>query len=295
VKRFAFIAAHRLVWPVRVMCRVLEVTPGGYYAWRKRPPGERKIRRMELIEKIQSAHEQSNRTYGSPRVRAELLKQGQAVSVNTVAKLMKQAGIAVKTKKAFVPRTTQIDPSHATVGNALDRQFAAPLPNQKWVCDITYVPTLEGWLYLAVVIDLCSRKVVGWSMNDHLRSELAGNALAMALERRRPGAGLLHHGSTELAEVSDRGCQYTSDVYQCLLNEAKIEPSMSGVGQCWDNAVAESFFATLKRERVNEQTYATRCQARGSLFQWIECWYNRKRLHSSLGYLSPEQFEAQLN
>jgi transposase InsO family protein len=211
--RFAFIQEHASVWPVRVMCRVLAVTRGGYYAWRVRPPSGRKEKQMELIDKIRTAHEQSRFTYGSPRLRAWLVSAGEAVSENTVAKLMKQAGIRVKPKKAFVPRTTEADPSHATFANVLDRQFEAELPDRKWACDITYVPTLEGWLYLAVVIDLCSRKVVGWSMNNHLRSELASDALAMALEHRRPGEDLLHH--------SDRGCQYTSDAYQRLLNEAK--------------------------------------------------------------------------
>jgi transposase InsO family protein len=287
VKRFAFIKEHVKVWPVRVMCRVLGVTDSGYYGWRVRPASESKKKQMELTARIRTTHEHSRCTYGSPRVRAQLVSEGEAVSENTVAKLMKQAGIRVTPKKPFVPRTTESDPSHATFANVLDRDFDADLPNRKWACDITYVPTLEGWLYLAVVIDLCSRRVIGWAMNDHLRSELASDALAMALEQRRPDAGLLHH--------SDRGCQYTSDSYQRLLNQTGIEVSMSGVGQCWDNAVAESFFATLKRELVNGLTYATGRAARASLFEWIECWYNRKRLHSSLGYLSPEQFEAQLN
>ncbi len=287
MKRFAFIREHTAVWPVRVMCRVLNVTGGGYYAWQARPSGVKTKRQLELIGKIQITHEQSRCTYGSPRVHAQLVSEGETVSVNTVAKLMKQAGIRVKAKKAFVPRTTEADASHATFANVLERQFDADLPDCKWACDITYVPTLQGWLYLAVVIDLCSRRVVGWAMNDHLRSELASEALVMALQQRRPGGGLLHH--------SDRGCQYTSDSYQRLLNDACIKASMSGVGQCWDNAVAESFFATLKRERVNGLTYMTRGAARSSLFEWIECWYNRKRLHSSLGYLSPEQFEAQIN
>lgn len=287
MKRFEFIGEHRGVWPVRVMCRTLDVTDSGYYAWRARPLSKRKQKQMKLTEKIRVAHEQSRRTYGSPRVRARLMNDGEAVSVNTVAKLMKEAGIRVKPKKAFVPRTTESDPTHATFSNVLDRRFDADLPDRKWACDITYVPTLEGWLYLAVVIDLCSRKVVGWAMNDHLRSELAGDALAMALQERRPDKGLLHH--------SDRGCQYTSESYQRLLRDQAIEVSMSGVGQCWDNAVAESFFATLKRELVNEMTYATHGEARASLFEWVECWYNRKRLHSSLGYRSPEAFEAQIN
>jgi len=242
---------------------------------------------MQLTRKIRLAHDQSRGTYGSPRVRAQLVSEGESVCLNTVAKLMKRAGIRVKPKKPFVPRTTQSDPSHQTFANVLDRQFAAELPNRKWAADITYIPTLEGWLYLAVVIDLCSRRIVGWAMSDNLRSDLASEALAMALSTRRPAGNLLHH--------SDRGVQYTSDAYQSLLSEAKIAVSMSGVGQCWDNAVVESFFGTLKSERVNGMIYARRAEACSSLFAWIECWYNRRRLHSSLGYLSPEQFEAQIN
>jgi transposase InsO family protein len=285
--RFDFIDRHRGCWPVRVMCRVLGVSDSGLYAWKTRPASERKKRQMELTDKIIQAHQQSRRTYGSPRVHATLVSQGDSVSVNTVAKLMQQAGIRVTPKTAFVPRTTEADPLHRAFANLLDRDFEAALPDRKWACDITYVPTLQGWLYLAVVIDLCSRRIVGWSMNQHLRSELAGEALAMAIQQRRPSQSLLHH--------SDRGVQYTSEDYQRLLNEQGMRASMSGVGQCWDNAVAESFFGTLKQELVNGMTYATPSEARSSLFEWIECWYNRKRLHSSIGYMSPEQFEAQLN
>jgi transposase InsO family protein len=269
------------------MCRLLEVTRSGFYAWKNRTPCDRKLKQMQLTEKINIVYQQSRRTYGSPRVHAQLASEGEVACLNTIAKRMKEAGIRVKPKKAFVPRTTQSDPSHPTYSNELDRQFDSALPNRKWAGDITYLPTLEGWLYLAVVIDLCSRKVVGYSMSDHLRSELASDALAMAIESRCPGEGLLHH--------SDRGCQYTSEDYQSLLRECGIESSMSGVGQCWDNAVAESFFGTLKQEHVNGQSYATREEARSSVFEWIECWYNRRRLHSSLGYMSPETFEARLN
>jgi transposase InsO family protein len=286
--RFDFIERHRGGrWPVRVMCRVLDVSVSGFYARRDRPASGRAERQMDLTCKIKAAHEQSRRTYGSPRVTAQLLAEGEPVSVNTVAKLMKRAGIRVTPRKAFVPRTTQSDPSHRAFDNRLDRRFDAGLPNRKWACDITYVPTLQGWLYLAVVIDLCSRRVVGWASSDRPKGDLASGALADAIRTRGPAPGLLHH--------SDRGVQYTSDDYQRLLAENRIVPSMSGVGQCWDNAVVESFFGTLKRELVNEMTYATHQDARSSLFEWIECWYNRRRLHSSLGYRSPEQFEAQLN
>jgi len=285
--RFDFIERHRERWPVRAMCRVLGVSAGGFYARRDRPASKRTERQMNLTSKIKAAHEDSRGTYGSPRVAAQLVAEGESVSVNTVAKLMKRAEIRVTPRKRFVPRTTESDPSHRAAGNVLDRQFEADLPDQKWAADITYVPTLAGWLYLAVVIDLCSRRVVGWATSERLKSELASEALANAIHTRRPGNGLLHH--------SDRGVQYTCDDYQRLLIDSHMEVSMSGVGQCWDNAVAESFFGTLKTELVNAAAYATPAQARSSLFEWIECWYNRRRLHSSLRYMSPEQFEAQLN
>jgi putative transposase len=285
--RFAFIQVHATRWPISVMCDVLDVTRSGYYAWKTRPASDRKKKQMELTKKIRLAHDASRKTYGSPRVHAQLMSQGESACLNTIAKRMKEAGIRVKPRKAFVPRTTVSDSSHQTYSNELDRAFDSALPNQKWVSDITYVPTLQGWLYLAVVIDLCSRKVVGYAMSDHLRSELASDALAMAIQSRRPDQGLLHH--------SDRGVQYTSEDYQRLLGECGMRSSMSGVGQCWDNAVAESFFGTLKQEHVNDKCYATRSQARSSVFEWIECWYNRRRLHSSLGYQSPETFEARFN
>jgi transposase InsO family protein len=287
--RFDFIERHKDHWPVRVMCRVLGVSASGFYAWRGRPASKRQERQVNLTGKIRAAHEDSRGTYGSPRLAAQLRADGEPVSVNTVAKLMRRAGIRVTPRKRFVPRTTESDPSHRAAANVLDRHFDADRPDRKWACDITYVPTLAGWLYLAVVIDLCSRRVVGWATSDGLKSELASEALGNALLTRRPGKGLLHH--------SDRGVQYTCDDYQRLLSDNGIEVSMSGVGQCWDNAVAESFFGTLKRELVNGGTtaYATHEQASSSLFEWIECWYNRKRLHSSLGYVSPERFEAQLN
>lgn len=285
--RFDFVAAHRGRWPVRAMCRVLGVSAGGFYARRDRPASKRTERQANLTGKIKAAHEDSRGTYGSPRVRAQLVAGGEPVSVNTVAKLMRRAGIRVTPRGRFVPRTTEPDPSHRAFANALGRDFAADRPDRKWACDITYVPTGAGWLYLAVVIDLCSRRVVGWATSDRLKGELASEALAGALRTRRPGKGLLHH--------SDRGAQYTSGDYQRLLAECGARVSMSGAGQCWDNAVAESFFGTLKTELVNRTTYATHAEARSSLFEWIECWYDRRRLHSTLGYVSPEQFEAQLN
>ena len=232
-------------------------------------------------------HERTRGVYGSPRVCQALKASGESVCENTVAKVMAEQEIRAKSKKKFVPRTTDGAHEQPVAPNVLGRQFQAESPDRKWAVDITYVPTGEGWLYLAGVIDLCSRKVVGWAMADHMRTELVSDALGMALDRRRPDQGLLHH--------SDRGVQYAGEDYQHLLQSHGIECSMSGKGDCWDNAVMESFWATLKTELVNHERYETRDQARASIFEYIEVFYNRARLHSSLGYLSPEQFEAGLN
>jgi transposase InsO family protein len=211
--------------------------------------------------------------------------------VNTVATLMKRAGIRSVMHRRFVARTTDSDHELPVAPNLLDRQFAAKLPDQKWCCDITYVPTGEGFLYLAAVMDVCSRRIVGWSMADHLRTELCADALAMALRSRRPGGGggggLIHH--------SDRGVQYASVDYQRLLQSLDIVVSMSRVGDCYDNAMMESFWGTLKTELVHHRDYRTREEASSSIFRYIECWYNRRRRHSAIGYQSPEQFEASLN
>ena len=237
--------------------------------------------------KIRRVHEGNLRVYGSPRIYQALKSQGESVCENTVARIMQQRQIRAKTKRKFVPRTTDSQHDQPVAKNLLDREFKAHLPNQKWVADITYIPTDEGWLYLAGVMDLCSRKIVGWSMREHMQSELVGEALTMALVHRRPKAGLLHH--------SDRGVQYASEEYCHLLTLHGIRSSMSGKGDCWDNACAESFWSTLKTELVHHEHYTTREQARQSIFEYIEVFYNRKRLHSSLGYQSPEAFEAGLN
>ena len=278
---------HRGQFPVRLMCRVLAVSAAGYYAWVGRPPSKRRERAMRLTEQIRQAHARSRRTYGSPRVTAELEGQGTRVCRNTVAKLMRQAGLAAKAGRRFVPRTTDSAHDDPVAPNRLARDFAADAPDRKWTCDITYVPTDQGWLYLAVVMDLFSRKIVGWAMREHLQSELVSEALRMAIHARRPSAGLLHH--------SDRGVQYACGDYRRLLGEHEIVCSMSRRGNCYDNAVTESFFGTLKTELVNDARYATRDEARQSVFEWVEVFYNRQRRHSSLGYLSPEGFEAKLN
>lgn len=286
--KFAFIEEHLAgQFPVEVCCDVLEVSRSGYYDWRDRPASAREKRREELAAKVEAVHRENRGVYGSPRVFRVLKAQGESVCENTVAKVMNERQIRAKGKKKYVPRTTDSTHDRPVAENVLDRQFQAELPDRKWAVDITYVPTGEGWLYLAGVIDLCSRKVVGWSMAEHMRTELVSDALGMAIARRSPGEGLLHH--------SDRGVQYASEDYQHLLQAHGIECSMSGKGDCWDNAVMESFWGTLKTELVNHEHYATREQARASIFEYVEVFYNRVRLHSSLGYLSPEQFEAGLN
>jgi transposase InsO family protein len=286
--KFAFIKAHLIgAYPLGASCDALEVSRAGYYAWVKRPPSARAKRREALAMKIAAVHEQNRRVYGSPRVCQALRAQGEGVCENTVADIMKERQIRAKRKRKFLPRTTDSAHQQPVAENVLDRQFDASLPDRKWAADITYIPTDEGWLYLAGVIDLCSRKIVGWSMADHMQVELVSDALSMAIARRRPEQGLLHH--------SDRGVQYASEDYMHLLQSHKMNTSMSGKGDCWDNAVMESFWSTLKTELVNHEHYATREQARASIFEYIEVFYNRKRLHSSLGYVSPETFEASLN
>lgn len=286
--KFAFIKEHlSALFPVGVVCDVLDASRSGYYAWLNRPESSRSIRRKELAVAIKAVHEENRRVYGSPRVYKALLAQGHRVCENTVADIMKERQVRAKSKKKFVPTTTDSRHCQPVAANVLDRQFAASMPNEKWAVDITYIPTDQGWLYLAGVMDLCSRKIVGWSMADHMKTDLVSDALTMAIARRSPCQGLLHH--------SDRGVQYTSDDYTYLLQRHGMTMSMSGRGNCWDNAAAESFWATLKTELVHHEHYATHEQARASIFEYIEVFYNRKRLHSSLGYQSPEAFEAGLN
>jgi putative transposase len=282
--KYAFIQSHLKEYPVESSCLVLEVSRSGYYDWLERPISHQAKRMEDLKVKIKKVHEENRCVYGSRRVCAQLKAEGETVCVNTVAKGMKELEIQAKMKKKFVPCTTDSRHHQPVARNILDRQFTAELPNQKWAVDITYILTGEGWLYLAGVMDLCSRMIVGWSMADHMKTELVSDALQMAVTRRQPGPDLLHH--------SDRGVQYASDDYQHLLQLHQMQSSMSGKGNCWDNAAAESFWSTLKTELVHHQQYATREQARQSIFEYIEIFYNRKRLHSSLGYLSPEAFEA---
>ena len=268
------------------MCHVLKVSRAGYYAWLSRPESPRSIHQSAVIEQIRQVHRESRQVYGSPRVHRTLKAKGVTCSENTVAKLMRRAGVRAATARRFVVQTTDSRHGHATAENTLDRRFEPGQTDRVWVGDITYIATGEGWLYLAVVLDLGSRKVIGWATADHLRSELIERALRNALEHRHPSTPVLHH--------SDRGVQYACDDYQELLRSHGLEVSMSRKGNCWDNAAMESPFGTLKQELVHRETYATREEAQRSLFEYIEVFYNRQRLHSTLGYLSPVQYEESL-
>jgi putative transposase len=276
---------HAHEFPVARMCAVLQVAPSGYYAWRQRPVSPRERANQGLVEKIRQVHAESRGTYGSPRAYEWLRQQGVACGRHRVARLMRLNGIVAAAPRRRRPAGTQRRAGAFAWPNLLRRQFSAERPNQKWAADITYIDTQEGWLYLAALLDLCSRRVVGWSMAERPDATLAEDALAMALARRRVSAPLLHH--------SDQGSPYTSDAYQRRLAEAKARVSMSGVGNCYDNAVMESFFGTLKGECATN-LFATRQEARQQIFEFIEIWYNRQRLHSSLGYLSPVEYEQRL-
>jgi len=279
---FRFIDEHREQWPVRLLCDALGVSTAGYYAWRDRPASARQQGHDALLVEIRAIHAEFKARYGSPRVHAELVARGQPCCVNTVAQAMRDNGIAAKTAKKF-RCTTDSNHDLPVAENLLGRQFDPASPNEAWVADITYIPTREGWLYLAAVEDLYSRRVVGWSMAEHLGSRLVVDALALAVERRLPGAGLLAH--------SDRGSQYASDHYQSLLARHGITCSMSRRADCWDNAPMESFFASLKKELVHDADFATRAEARAAIVEYIEVFYNSQRRHSSLGYVSPAEYE----
>jgi putative transposase len=265
------------------------VSRSGFYAWRSREPSAAEVRRAELTTQITTIHAQVKGRYGSPRIHAELVAQGIVCGVNVVARVMREAGIAAKTKRKF-RQTTDSNHTLPVAGNVLDRQFGPEEPNASWVADITYIPTREGWLYLAVVEDLFSRRVVGWSMDATMTSRLVVDALEMALARRLKGSS-----SSGLVTHSDRGSQYASEHYQRRLREERITCSMSRRGNCWDNAPMESFFASLKKELVHDEDYATRDQAKASIFEYIEAFYNRVRRHSSLGYVAPEEYERTHN
>jgi len=280
--RYRCIDRRRSHYPVRMMCRLLEVSRSGYYAWRVRPESQRAQTDRELTGVIRCLHAESGGVYGSPKIRDELGEQGYRCGRHKVARLMRKAGLKGCPKRRFRV-TTQRDPSHPVADNLLQQDFTAEAPNERWASDITYISTQQGWLFLAVVMDLYSRRIVGWSMSRWLSRHLAIDALNMAIEQRRPDGVLIHH--------SDRGSQYTSDDFRDQLDKHGIQCSMSARGNCYDNAVVESFFGLLKRERVNRTRYLTRDQARADVFDYIERFYNRKRRHGHLGNISPAAFE----
>jgi putative transposase len=280
---FRFIEDHRDTYPVRLMCAVLEVSPAGYYAWRERPVGTRAASNSALLARIRQVHHDSGQRYGSPRVHAALRTQGRGASRGRIERLMRRHGIrAIMTPPRRV-RTTDSRHDLPIAPNLIARDFTAPAPNRVWLADITYIPTTEGWLYLAAIMDLFSRKIVGWAMRDHMQVELASAALMMAIQQQRPQPGLIHH--------SDRGVQYASHAYRNALSGAGITASMSRKADCYDNAPMESFFHTLKTELVHHRNYKTRAEAERDIFAFIEGFYNRTRLHSAVGYIAPIEME----
>lgn len=280
--KYQFIADHERAYAVKRMCQVLGVQRSGYYAWKKRPVSARAQANVELLERVRQAFHHSRCTYGSLRIHHYWLRRGHHFSRHRVARLMKNAHLIPVRVTKWHPRTTRQRPGARIAPNLLNQDFRAAQPNQKWVGDVTYIDTAEGWLYLATILDLYSRWVVGWAMGEKNDANLVEKAWRMAVTNRRPPRQILHH--------SDRGCQYTSLSYLKLLEQAGCRLSMSRTGNCYDNAVMESFFATLKGECAVSQ-FASRAEARSAIFEFIEIWYNRQRLHSSLGYLSPIEFE----
>lgn len=281
--KFEFMKKHAHKFSIERMSKMFKVSRNGYYQFLKSKPSNYCKENMELLEKIKKIHKDSRRTYGSPRIYAELLEQGEKCSRKRTAKIMRDAGIQAKMKKRFKV-TTKVNPKAEVAPNLLQQDFTASTVNQRWVADMTYIPTAEGWLYLAAVLDLYSRRIVGLAMSERMTADLVTTALEQALTRRKPATGLIHH--------SDRGCQYTSYQFQALLKEKGIIVSMSGTGNCYDNAAMESFFHTLKTEHVHFEQFKTRQQAQNSIFEYIEVFYNRNRRHSTLGYLSPLAFES---
>ena len=282
--KYPFIHSQRGLHSLRMLCRVVKVATSGYYAWRRRERSVRDYENQRLLLQIKAVHMKSGRTYGSPRICHALRKEGVLCGENRVARIMRYDGIRAKTTKKF-KATTDSKHTMPVAENLLNREFEAKRPNAVWTTDISFLWTREGWMYLAVVLDLFSRRIVGWAMDKRMKKQLVIDALVMAIGHRRPAPGLLHH--------SDRGSQYASKDYQKLLKKHGFIGSMSRKGDCWDNAPTESFFSSLKRERVYHKTYRTRLEARTDIFNYIECWYNPYRLHSPLGYQSPAEFENQ--
>jgi putative transposase len=285
--KYAWIREQADSFPIAVMCQVLEVSSSGYYDWRDRPLSPRAQRHERIQKSVKQVYGESHCIYGSVKVAKALQEDPaqEAACRNTVARCMRELGLKSRVSRSFKPTTTQADPSKTPAPNRLDQDFTAEAPDRKWVTDITYLQTKQGWVYLAVVLDLFSRKVVGWALSSSLATELVTEALRNAIEARKPQAGkLLHH--------SDRGCQYTSDAYQSQLKVLGIECSMSRTGCCYDNAVMERFFWSLKHEWTNHREHANLQDVRLSVFQYIETFYNSQRLHQTLGFVSPNQFEA---
>ena len=279
---YRFVERERATFPVTTMCRTLGVSPSGYWAWVKRPPSARAVADAALTTTIRAIHRDSRGTYGTPRIHAELRFTGTRCSRKRIARLMRLAGLEGVHRRRFV-HTTVRDRDAAPAPDLVNRNFQASRPDQLWVADITYLPTWQGFLYLAAVVDVFSRRVVGWAMAGHLRTELIVEAIEMATTRRRPADGLIHH--------SDRGTQYTSIAFGLRCREAGIVQSMGSTGDCYDNAMAESFFATLETELIDRSSWRSRADARLAVFDYIEAFYNPRRRHSSLGQLSPAEFE----
>lgn len=283
--RYRFITANADQWPVTIQCRVLGVTTGGFYAWKKRPNARRHLLDDQYAVMIRRIFEQHHGIYGAPRITEELRALGQRLNRKRVERLMREMGLQAKQKRKFRPQTTVVEPDAVIAPNLLEQDFTAGSPNQRWVGDITYLETTEGFEYLATVIDLYSRRVVGWALAPTMETSIVMRAMDMALRQRRPCEGLVFH--------SDRGCQYTSQAFRDRLRLAGIQQSMSKTGCCYDNAVAESFFHSLKVEWLHGHDIRDRETVRSEIFRYIESYYNRSRRHSSIGYLSPEAFERQ--
>jgi putative transposase len=281
---FCFIAKHRAIWPAAWLCGALGVSRGGFYAWLTRPRSQRSRSDEELTTKVRASFMASDRTYGARRVWRDMIEDGEPCGLHRIERLMRQEALRARPRRRRLPSDTGERFTNAISPNVLDRAFEAPSANRKWVADFTYIWTAEGWLYVAAVVDLFSRRVVGWSMSAAMTAQFVTDALMMAIWRRGKPQALLHH--------SDRGSQYTSEQFQRLMADQGITCSMSRSGNCWDNAAMESFFSSLKTERTARKTYRTRNEARADVFDYIECFYNPKRRHSTIGYMSPMDFEA---
>jgi len=285
--KFGFIAKHRGIWAVDWMCGALGVSRGGFYAWLRRPPSERSRTDEALSTKVRASFIGSDRTYGARRVWHDLLAEGVSCGLHRIERLMRQHGLKARPRRRRLPPDLGERQVSAVAPNVLDRAFAVPVPNRRWIADFTYIWTAEGWLYVAAVVDLFSRRVVGWSMSAAMTAQFVTDALVMAIWRRGKPDALMHH--------SDRGSQYTSEQFQRLMADHGVICSMSRSGNVWDNAAMESFFSSLKTERTSQKTYRSRDEAQADMFDYIERFYNPKRRHSTIGYLSPMEFERQLN